>query len=68
MRSLAAGLAFIERGAPECLRRLRRPRQGLDVRQRLQRGGECSYEVAVSATFDGCDQELEVERSRRRWG
>ena len=40
----------------------------MDVRQRLQRGGECSYEVAVSATCDGCDQELEVERSRRRWG
>ncbi len=39
-----------------------------DVRQLLQRDGECSYEVAVSATFDGWDQGRGKEGLRRLLG
>ncbi len=41
-RSLAAVLAFIERGAPERLGRLRQPRRRSNVRPLMQRDGECS--------------------------
>ena len=62
---MAAGAAAIGCGAPEWLRRLRRPRRRSGVRQLLQRDGECSYEVGVSATIDGWDQGRGKEGLRR---
>ena len=50
------------------MRLLRRPRRRSGVRQLLQRDGECSYEVAVSATIDGWDQGRGKEGLRRLLG